>query len=169
MQQNESITAPSNNKSTLHKKIGLIQLGQLKRARQMIKSNGRTETTLQHVVEQMVREFSERKMEMPTPKNAKFNHQRATIDFEVTRNSITSLNPIVSAGLGRLRNEHLLTLLFNERSHSNPRTKQAFGYLCSLSKEIVTSSLSWSFYIACASTSLTVLNKMMPEDLEDRM
>ena len=96
----------------------------------------------------MQRKFPKRKKEIPTPTDEHFNHKRLTIDFKVLRNCITPLKPRVSAGFGRLRNEHLLALLFNERSNAYPRTKYAFGHLHSLTNIIVTGSLPW-YFLCC--------------------
>jgi len=98
-------------------------------------------------------------MAIPSPSEAQWNEERASIDREILRRTIMSLKSQVSRGLSGFRYEHLQTILFSVHSKAGRLAKSAFDELHSLSNDNFQGRLlEW--------INLTALNKKDAADLE---
>jgi len=123
-------------------------------------------------------------MAIPSPTEAQWNEERASIDKEILRTTImqrksqasTGLSGFryehlqayiyISPGLSGFRYEHLQAILFSEHSKADRLAKSAFDELHSLSNDIVQGRLPWYFYQIWNGSSLTALNTKDTADLE---
>ena len=110
------------------------------------------------ISEQMKSKFPSCKMVIPSPTEAQWNEERASIDREILRTTIMSLKSQVSPGLSGFRYEHIQAILFSEHSKADRLAKSAFDELHSLSNDIVQGRLPWYFYQIWNGSSLTALN-----------
>jgi len=116
--------------------------------------------------QQMKSKFPSRKMVIPSPTEAQWNEELASIDREILRTTIVQLKSQVSPGLSGFRYEHLQAILFSEHSKADRLAKSAFDELHSLSNDIVQGRLPWYFYQIMNGSSLRALNKKDAADLE---
>ena len=71
------------------------------------------------VMTSMKSKFPSRKRAIPSPSEAQWNEERASIDREILRTTIMSLKSQVSPGLSGFRYEHLQAILFSEHSKAD--------------------------------------------------
>ena len=118
--------------------IELISEGQMSRGSKALLSKGISNIASNEAInQQMKSKFPSRKMAIPSPSEAQWNEERASIDKEILRTTIMSLKSQVSPGLSGFRYEHLQPILFSEHSKSDRLAKSAFDELHSLSNDTV--------------------------------
>ena len=162
----DDYSPPSNNQEASYRKtVELIRLGQLKRARTNIVSNGVSDPNLPRIIEQMRQKFPKCKRSIPPPTDEQFNHSRANLDFGILKRKISSLKPRVAPGIGGLRNEHLTSIVFTDRSNASPKAKSAIHSFHELGNQIVKGNLPWFFYVAWTASGLTAMNKTTYDEL----
>ena len=144
----------------------LVQLGQMKKARQLLLSTGCSDPNEPHIVEQMKRKFPTRKEEIREPTDEQFAHPRAQLDVDQFRIAIKQLKPKMAPGLGCFRNEHLTALLYDEGSKVSQGAKSAFDKMHAFCDKILACNLPWYFYAAWGATSLSAINKLDPSELQ---
>ena len=144
----------------------LIRLGQLKRARANVTSKGCSDPTLPHTMDQIRAKFPKRKCNIPPPTDEQFGNARAMLDIGILTKKISALKPRVAPGLGGLRNEHLNSLIFNERSNASPKAKIAIEKLHEVGYHIEVGNLPWYFHVTWTTTGLAAVNKRELEELE---
>jgi len=76
-------------------------------------------------------------MVIPSPTEAQWNEERASIDTEILKTTIIQVKTQVSPGLSGFRYEYLQAILFSEDSKADHLAKSAFDELHSLSNGIV--------------------------------
>jgi hypothetical protein len=145
----------------------LVQLGQMKKARQLLLSTGCSDPNEPHITEQMKRKFPARKEEIAEPTEEQFSHPRAQLDADQFRMAIKQLKPKTAPGLGCLRNEHLTALLYNEGSKVSQGAQNAFHKVHAFCNKIMECNLPWYFYVAWGATSLSAINKLDPTELQE--
>ena len=106
--------------SNYQKATDLVKTRQLRRASQAILSTGCSDPTLPNpnIQQQMGAKFPRRKKPIREPDREHFHAPRATLDRLIFREALKKLKPKTSPGLGCLRNEHLTSLLYTERSNA---------------------------------------------------
>ena len=152
--------------SNYQKATALIQTGQLRRARQAILSTGASDPTIPHMRDQTRRKFPIRKRAILEPTPAQYSNDRASLDFDIFRDTIKFLKPLTASGLGGLRNEHLTALVYNERSNVSIGASTALSKVHRLCCEITQGNVPWYFLSGWVATSLSAVNKIDPRDLE---
>jgi hypothetical protein len=146
--------------------IDLIKVGELSRASKALLSKGMSDAAEEEIISQMRRKFPTRKEDIPTLNDEDFDSERATLDKDLFRKTILGLRREVSPGPGNLRNEHLSALIFNPESKVSDQASAAFDHLFEVAETIVSGRLPWYFYVAWTTTSLSAVNKLDPETLE---
>jgi hypothetical protein len=113
----------------------------------------------------MKEKFPQRKAPITEPTDEQFRHDRATLDFDIFKNTVKALKPMTAAGLGGLRNEHLTALLYNARSNVPLGASTAIKKIFDLCCEVTQGNVPWYFMNGWVATSLSAVNKIDPRDL----
>jgi hypothetical protein len=95
------------------------------------------------------------------------NHDRAELDQAEFRKLLRGLANLRTPGLGGLRNEHLLALVFPAHSGASPKALDAENQLFRLAQHIVKGTMPSYFYTLFTSVRCVPLNKKHLEELNE--
>ena len=143
----------------------LVSRFQCSKARKFLQSNGLGDHNDPAIVEQIQAKYPRRKEAVTPLTAAELEALQKGICGEVLCTKLGQLNHDVAPGLGGLRNEHLHTLIMNEKREKTPSAAGAVDNPCNYANAAVSIELPQYFYVAWLATRLVLVNKTDPADL----
>ena len=141
-----------------------LSKGRVGRGASSLLSKGTSNPNCPHIREQLKAKHPLRKVPIAPPTEEQLNHNRQELIKEEFLKLLRQLPNLRSPGLGGLRNEHLLALVFPAFSGASPKALAAEHNLAQL---IVTGALPQYFYTCFTAVLCVPINKKAPEELEE--
>ena len=119
------------------------------------------------IQQQLHAKHPSRKEDIPLPSDEQLLNQYAELDEKEFKKQLRALDNLVAGGIGGLRNEHLLAIIFPALSGASPEALAAEKNLFNLAQLIVKGSLPPYFYTCYTAVRCIPLNKKSPEDVKE--
>ena len=142
-------------------------MGHIGKGAQALLSKGTSNPHDQSIQDQLSKKHPQRKEDIALPTDEQLQHTRAELDPKQFAKALRSLNNLIAPGLGGLRNEHLLALVFPDFSGASSEAQEAENHLFQLAQLITKGALPPYFYTCYTAVRCIPINKQKPEDLQD--
>ena len=160
-------TKEKRDEANLQRCLENLSMGKVGRGASSLLSKGTSNPHCQHIREQLRIKHPLRKEPITSPTEEQLSHDRLQLVKADFLQLLRQLLNLRAPGLGGLRNEHLLALVFPAFSGASSKALEAEHHLFNLAQQIVTGALPQYFYTCFTAVRCVPLNKKNPEEIQE--